>query len=93
MNKTTPPYVSRARPFVGHLFQFQNDRTELFKRGYEEKGEVFAIKLGPQNAAVVIGPAYQRLFFKETDKALNIQKPGGYPLKAEQVFICPSGPE
>lgn len=91
MNKTIPPYVSGSRPLVGHMFQFRNDRTELFKRGYEEQGDVFAIKLGPQSAAVVIGPEYQRLFFKQTDKALNIQKPYKF-LKAifdEALFLAP----
>lgn len=71
----TPPLVSGAKPVVGHLLDFRKNRTELMQRGYREHGNIFTIRLGPQNVAVFIGPEYHRTFFMETDKALNIATP------------------
>jgi len=91
MNKQLPPVVSGAKPFIGHAFEFQKDRSALMKRGYEEHGLLFALKLFNQNVAVFIGPDLQQLFYMETDKSLGIQKPYKF-LKAlfgEVLFIAP----
>jgi sterol 14-demethylase len=87
---STPPVVSGAKPGLGHLLEFRKDRTALMRRGYEEHGKIFAIKLGPQNVVVLIGPEHQRAFFMETDKALNISTPYSF-LRAtfgEVLFIA-----
>lgn len=79
--KSTPSFTSGALPVLGHALQFNKDRVKLFKRGYQEHGNVFGIKLGTQKAAVLIGPEYGELLFKETDKRLNMDKPMSF-LKA-----------
>ena len=71
----TPPVLSGAKPGIGHLLEFNKNRAGLILRGLEEAGQVFTIKLGPQNVAVLIGPEYHRTFFMETDKKLNISTP------------------
>lgn len=71
----TPPVLSGAKPGIGHLLEFNKNRAGLILRGVEEAGQVFTIKLGPQNVAVLIGPEYHRTFFMETDKKLNISTP------------------
>ncbi len=71
----TPPVISGAKPGLGHILEFMNDRTALIERGYREHGRIFTVKLANKNVAVVIGPEYQRIFFNETDKKLNIATP------------------
>lgn len=73
--KPTPPFLSGRLPLVGHVLEFNKDRDGLFRRGYERHGSIFAIQLLSQPVAVVIGPEYQKLFFSETDKALNMETP------------------
>lgn len=68
-----PPVISGGLPVVGHALEMMRDRDSLFKRGYQEYGDVFAIKLGPRRAAVVTGADYNRLVYTETDKTLNMQ--------------------
>ena len=91
MNYQTPPLVSGAKPVIGHALEFQSDRSGLIKRGYEEHGLIFSLKLFNQNVAVLIGPDLQKTFYMETDKKLGIQKPYKF-LKAlfgEVLFIAP----
>jgi sterol 14alpha-demethylase len=91
MSKPTPPFVSGAKPGVGHALEFQQDRNGLITRGFAEHGDVFAFKLASQNVAVVIGPDHQKTFFMETDKSLSIQEPYRF-LKAmfgETLFLAP----
>lgn len=80
---TTPPLASRAYPLIGHIVEMIRDRESLFKRGYQEHGDVFSIKLGPQMAAVVTGAEYNRTFYQETDKSLNMQE--GYAFLKEAI--------
>lgn len=91
MSKSTPPFVSGALPVLGHALEFRRDRTELFRRGYQEHGKLFALKLFNQNVAVVIGPDYQRTFFLETDKALGIQEPYRFlrAMFGDVLFLAP----
>jgi sterol 14-demethylase len=91
MSKPTPPMVSGALPGLGHALEFRSDRTALVRRGFEEHGNTFAIKLANQNVAILIGPDNQRTFFMETDKALGIQEPYSF-LRAtfgEVLFLAP----
>lgn len=91
MTTQTPPLVSGTKPLLGHALEFQKDRAGLMKRGYEEHGLIFSIKLFKQNIAILIGPDLQKTFYMETDKKLGIQKPYKF-LKAlfgEVLFIAP----
>jgi sterol 14-demethylase len=53
------------------------DPVALLERGHREHGDVFALKLGPKPAVVLLGPEHHRFFFSETDKRLSIQS--AYP--------------
>jgi sterol 14alpha-demethylase len=79
--KKMPPPLSGGLPVVGHLFEFTKNRPDLFKRGLDTLGPIFAIQLLNQRVAVLIGPEYQQVFFQETDKKLSMQKPYAF-LKA-----------
>lgn len=87
---TAPPLLSRAWPLLGHALEFARDRGRLFKRGYDQLGEVFAVRLGLQNAAVLIGPELHTQFFKETDQRLNMSKPHAFlkPLFGDIAFVA-----
>lgn len=73
MTSTVPPMVSGGLPVVGHAVEMLQDRESLFKRGYAEHGDLFTIKLGPQNVVVITGAEHNKLFYTETDKTLNMQ--------------------
>jgi sterol 14-demethylase len=91
MSKTTPPLISGALPGLGHALEFRADRTALMRRGFEEHGSIFAIKLANQNVAILIGPEYHKTFFMETDKALGIQEPYHFLTATfgEVLFLAP----
>ena len=72
-SKPTPPMLS-GTPVIGNLRQFMRDRGGLFRRGLDRFGPIFGIKLAGRSAAVLVGPEYQEFFFKETDKALSMDK-------------------
>ncbi len=67
--------LSGKLPLLGHALEFAKDRSGLFRRGYETLGNAFRIKLATQTAVVLIGPEFNTLFFKETDKSLDMAKP------------------
>lgn len=68
-------------PLLGNALEFYQDRYALLRKGYEQLGPIFSIRLGRQPTLVLIGPELQQFFFNETDKSLNMDKP--YPfLKA-----------
>lgn len=69
-----PPLVSGGRPVVGHALEFARARDELFRRGHREHGDVFTFRLGPKNAVAVTGADLNALFYRETDRALNMSK-------------------
>jgi sterol 14-demethylase len=57
---------------VGNLLAYRRDHVDVFWRAYREHGPVFSIRLGPQRAAVLIGPERHRFFFEEADKTLSL---------------------
>lgn len=69
----TPPELS-GPPLIGHMLEFRSRRTALFRRGYDALGPVFTIRLGPQKAAVLMGPEYHSAFFDNTDTRLRMDK-------------------
>ncbi len=81
MTLQTPPLLSGGLPVLGHVVEMLRDREALFKRGYAEHGDVFALKLVSLPVAVITGADYNRIFYTETDKALNMQEGYGF-LKA-----------
>jgi sterol 14-demethylase len=70
----TPKLTSGALPIVGHLFDFVRKQDELLQRGAEEHGDIFALNLMGQNVAVLTGAEAKKVFFKETDKTLNMEE-------------------
>jgi sterol 14-demethylase len=46
--------------------------VEVFRRGYRTLGPVFSMRLGPQRAAVMVGPEHHRFFFTQADRALSL---------------------
>ncbi|MDX2138649.1 MAG: cytochrome P450 [Chloroflexota bacterium] len=74
MTNRTPPLVSGGFPVIGHTFEFARDRDALFRRGFEEHGNVFSFQLMGKPFAVVTGAANNKLFYGETDKALNMDE-------------------
>jgi len=90
-NKPPPPIVSGAKPILGHALEFQKDRSSLIRRGYEEFGSVFCIKLANQRVAVLIDPDLHKQFYMETDKKLGIEKPYRFlrPLFGDVLFMAP----
>ncbi|MAT40834.1 MAG: hypothetical protein CL609_00730 [Anaerolineaceae bacterium] len=73
MTTKTPPIVSGGYPVVGHALEMMKDRESLFKRGFREHGDLFSIKLGPRYAVVITGADYNKQFYMQTDKELNMQ--------------------
>ena len=75
-----PPALP-ALPLLGNALEFYRDRHALIRKGYEQLGPIFSIRLGRQPTVILIGPEFHQFFFSETDKSLNMDKP--YPfLKA-----------
>ncbi|MCB0036606.1 MAG: cytochrome P450 [Anaerolineales bacterium] len=70
--KTTPPFVSGGLPLIGHGLEFRRDLAGLDRRGHAEHGDVFAMKMLNKEMAVITGAEFNKLFYLETDKALNI---------------------
>jgi sterol 14alpha-demethylase len=69
----TPPMLP-GPPLIGHALEFWRDPVSLFRRGYEQFGQCFSLRLGPKRAAVLIGPESHRFFFSETDNLLTVQE-------------------
>ncbi|GJM40384.1 MAG: cytochrome P450 [Ardenticatenaceae bacterium] len=89
--KTYPHFVSGGLPIIGHTLEFKNNLMRLDQRGHAEYGDLFAMKLMNKNMAVVTGADYNKKFYLETDKSLNITDVYSF-LKAsfgEVLFIAP----
>ncbi|MCA9949823.1 MAG: cytochrome P450 [Anaerolineales bacterium] len=89
--RITPKFVSGGKPVLGHTLEFRKNLTRLDQRGHSEHGDIFAMKLMNKNMAVVTGADYNKKFYLETDKALNISDVYSF-LKAsfgEVLFIAP----
>ncbi len=82
--------LSKKWPLLGHALEFAKDRTALIKRGQAALGNIFAFKLAFKDAVVLSGPEWNTLFFKETDKALDMAKPYGFlkPITGNVSFVA-----
>lgn len=74
MAVSPPPMLSGGLPLIGHIPEMMRNRERLFKRGHQELGDLFAVKLGPMNVAVVTGAEYNKQFYMETDKSLSMKE-------------------
>src|SRR5262249_8660870 len=61
-----------AKPVIGHLVEFYRYPRELFQRGYDEHGSVFALALLGRRAVALVGPEENRFFFSQADHTLSI---------------------
>lgn len=89
--KPPPPFVSGGLPGLGHTLEFNNQQDLLMRRGYTEHGDVFAIKLAGKPVAIVTGATWNKLFYTETDKKLNITDVYAFIKAAfgEVIFTAP----
>lgn len=69
----TPP-VLPGLPLLGHALALRRDPISLVWRGYRRYGRVFAIRLGWQPIAVILGPEHHRFFFEQTDALLSMRE-------------------
>jgi len=76
MTLPNPPFV-KGLPLIGNIHQFLSDPVALVRRGYQQYGRLFAIRLGNKPVAVMLGPEFNRFFFEQTDKLLSIRE--AYP--------------
>jgi sterol 14alpha-demethylase len=69
-----PPLVSGGRPLLGHGPEFVREPLAILARGHQEHGSIFSIRFGRRRAVVLLGSAYSRFFFAETDRRLSIRE-------------------
>ena len=67
----TPPALP-GLPVIGNLLAYRKDHVEVFWHAYRSLGSIFTIRLGPQNAVVLIGPEHHRFFFTQVDRLLSM---------------------
>lgn len=72
MTTHSPPLVSKALPLLGHALEFARNPDRLVRRGKNEFGDIFTIRLLNKNAVIVNGAELNKYFYLQTDKALNI---------------------
>jgi sterol 14-demethylase len=70
----SPPIVSGGIPLLGHAIEFMRDPHKVIRRGYEEHGLIFSMKLGMKKAHVLLGPENHTFFFKETDGVFSMRR-------------------
>lgn len=66
------PPVVEGWPLVGNFPAYMRDHVALLRRGYARHGPIFALRLGPQRAVVLVGPDFNRFFFTQADKLLSV---------------------
>jgi sterol 14-demethylase len=71
MAKATPPALP-GLPLLGNLLEYRRDHVDVFWRAYKALGPIFSIRLGPQQAVMLIGPEHHRFFFTEVDRILSM---------------------
>ena len=69
-----PPMTSGGSGILGHAIEFAQDPSGLLERGYRENGPVFSFRLGIRTFDVLIGPEFNKLYWEETDKALDMAR-------------------
>lgn len=92
MTSTHPPFLP-GLPLLGNALAFRRSSVDLLRRGYEQFGSIFAIRLMSRPVAVLIHPDHSQTFYLETDKKLRIDIPYQFlkPMFGEIAFVA--GPE
>jgi len=73
----TPPPVSGGLPLLGHAAQFLREPLTVLKRGRDEHGSIFSLRMPGRPTVALLGSEYSRMFFSETDHRLSAR--GGMP--------------
>jgi len=68
-----PPLVSGGLPLLGHASEFLRDPLAVLERGRAEHGPIFSLGLAGRPAVALLGSAYSKFFFAETDARLSIR--------------------
>lgn len=69
-----PPMMSGGGGILGHAAEFAGDMVGMLERGYAENGPLFSFRLGIRTFAVLVGPEYNRFYWDQTDKALDMAR-------------------
>jgi sterol 14alpha-demethylase len=72
-----PPTVSGSGPLLGHAREFLRSPETVLRRGYDEHGKIFRLRLPGPPGIVLLGPEHSKFVFAETDKRLSIRR--AYP--------------
>ncbi|GEM_PF-270974 len=75
------PLLVDGLPFVGNLLDFLADPVSLLSAAHLRHGNIFSMRLADQLVVVLLGPAYNKLFFDHTDDELSIRD--AYPTLAK----------
>src|SRR5271165_5948066 len=65
------PFLSGAKPPMGHYEEFCNTPLEFLHRAYEECGEVAEFDLGGLHTVLMVGPEAHEAFFRAPEEQLN----------------------
>ncbi|MGB9369702.1 MAG: cytochrome P450 [Xanthobacteraceae bacterium] len=78
-------------PILGNMLEFRRDPVACIRAAYSRLGPIFALRLGPKQVVVMIGPEYHRLFFKESDRSLTTPEVYYFltPMFGEVLGACP----
>ncbi len=69
-----PPMMSGGGGILGHAAEFARDTMAMVERGYRELGPVFSFRLGIRTFDVLVGPEYNRFYWDQTDKSLDMAR-------------------
>ena len=65
------PFLSGAKPPLGHFEEFVDTPIEFLHRAYEECGEVGEFDMGGLRTVLLVGPEAQEAFFRAPEEQLN----------------------
>jgi sterol 14-demethylase len=65
------PFVSGAKPPLGHYEEFSNTPLEFLHRCYNENGEISEFDLAGLRTVLMVGPEAHEAFFRAPDEQLN----------------------
>ncbi|MEZ4668687.1 MAG: cytochrome P450 [Anaerolineae bacterium] len=80
MSKPLPPRL-QGQPIIGNTLEFMRDRNGIMRRGFQELGPIFSLKIAGKNMVIIGSNEAQETFFTKTDDALRMDK-AYQPLRA-----------
>lgn len=69
-----PPLLPGGVPFLGHAYDFWSRPVDLLRRGQEQFGDVWSLRLAGQRATVLTGPEGNEAFFRAPDRVLSARE-------------------